>query len=433
VARILLFFLLILSGLCLFATPWFSALAYVANSLLQPQYIWHWVFDGIPVFKITAALAILSFLITFAKRKSEFSIYKCPQNFLLMGIWVWMHLSDIFSPFTNAAASVSPAIVLDTIDAILIMYFVLLPVLNAEKPLKYFCSIFVLVGVYYVYWANSAYFTESWHLFSNNRLKGPASSPYADGNVLSVLILMTLPFLILEFGRRGGWAIRLVLALFVVFSWHSLILFGSRAALLSSIVMLLLIALVVRSKKMNIILGISFAVFVSYQGALMLQRATDTVEQAQVGNDEPINPRLISWSVGLKLIPEYPLFGAGVQKFEAASRVHFPGKTQHVAHNTFLNFSVNSGLIAGVCYLLLIYTILKRFLAIRSHGYDQTSFLSYALLSSTISLLVFFVSSVFLDLIIFEPFYMMLIINLIAWEFWIKRDGCNTSETAVNL
>jgi O-antigen ligase len=76
--------------------------------------------------------------------------------------------------------------------------------------------------------------------------------------------------------------------------------------------------------------------------------------------EKPINPRLISWEAGLKLIPKYPILGAGVQKFEAATRAHFPGMTPHVAHNTFLNFSVNAGLPTGLLFLSLIYIGWKR-------------------------------------------------------------------------
>lgn len=422
--RLLLLLLIVLTGLSLFFAPWLSGLAYVFNSLLQPQYLWPWIFDGIPIYKITAGLAILGLVFARLQGKVSLDIYKRPQNYMLIGIWIWMHLSHLLSSFPDASVSVSPRVVLDTMNSIFIMYFVLLPFFRAEKPLRYACYVFALVGVYYIYWSNSAYFTQQWHLFSNNRLNGPRSSPYSDGNVLSVLVLMTLPFLILIFPRIKSWMMKAIFGLVVIFAWHSLILFSSRAALLASVVMIVLISYIVRSRKVNLILGISFALFISYQGALVLNRATDTVEHASIEPEQPINPRIVSWTVGLKLIPEYPVFGAGVQKFEAASQAHFPGETPHVAHNTFLNFSVNSGVITGGLFLVLIFTVFRRFREMRATAYEALDFSSYVLLSSSISVLTFFVCSIFLDLVIFEPFYLMLMINLVAWERWIEsREG----------
>ncbi len=63
--------------------------------------------------------------------------------------------------------------------------------------------------------------------------------------------------------------------------------------------------------------------------------------------------------------------------------------TPHVAHNTFLNFSVNSGLITGIMFLGLIYTAWRRLkLATESEHY-LSDFNYYAVLASSISLISF--------------------------------------------
>jgi hypothetical protein len=391
-------------------------LAYVANSLLQPQYIWFWIFPGIPIFRITAGLAILGLFFGLAQKKIDLEIYKNKQNLVIMLIWVLMHVSHIFSSFKGAHASVPPGLVLDTLNSIMIMYFVLLPLCQNEKALKYLCYVFIMVGGYYIYWANSAYLNQEWHLFINNRLAGPRNSPYRDANVLSTLIVMCLPFIILLFFRLEKLIFKLGVLLAVPLAWHAMILFSSRAALLSSVVSMLPLAYVIRSKNVNMVIGLSFVLFVTYQGALLVDRATETVESAEMEPEKPINPRLISWEAGLKLIPKYPILGAGVQKFEAATRAHFPGMTPHVAHNTFLNFSVNAGLPTGLLFLSLIYIGWKRLKFARNQNLPLDDLNYYALASSSVSLIAFFVCSMFLDLIIYEPLYIVLIINLIAYS-----------------
>ena len=132
--------------------------------------------------------------------------------------------------------------------------------------------------------------------------------------------------------------------------------------------------------------------------------------------NKPINPRLISWEAGILLIPKYPILGAGVQKFEAATQAHFPGKTPHVAHNTFINFAANTGLLTGILFLSLIYTAWQRLRYARLQAVSLTDNDAYALCASSVSLAGFFVCSMFLDLIIYEPFYIALIINFIAYD-----------------
>lgn len=414
--RLLLFMLMIGAAFSLLFAPWIAGLAYVLNSLLQPQYIWPWIFEGIPIFRITAGLAILGSVFALAQKKVDSEIYKDKQNLIILVIWLWMHLSHVLSSFKGAFVSVSPELVLGNINSIFIMYFVLLSLLNNEKALKYLCYGFIFVGGYYVYWANSAYLNQEWYRFVNGRLTGPYASPYRDANALSTLIVMSLPFIVLLFFRVKNAFIKGLILLSIPLAWHAIVLFSSRAALLASVISLLLIASVIKSKKVNILIASSFVIFMVYQGSLIIGRTADTIESSRIEASEPINPRLISWEAGLRLIPEYPVFGAGVQMFEAATRHHFPGMTPHVAHNTFINFSANTGILTGIMFLLLIYLPWRRLKGAKNTNGSFDDIYYYATVASSISLMGFFVCSIFLDLIIYEPFYIVLIVNLIAWK-----------------
>ncbi|PTB99219.1 polymerase [Marinobacter sp. Z-F4-2] len=415
-AKFFLFLIIVATGVSTLFAPWLTALSYVLNSLVQPQYLWPWIFDGVPIYKITAGLTAIAFLFFLSKNRGVLYIYKERQNLLLLSLWALMHCSNIFSPYKGALASVSPNVVLNTLNSIIIMYFIMLPLFRSEIAVRYLCYLFILSGSFYIYWANFAYFNEEWFRFVNNRLEGPSRSPYEDANVISTLIVMCLPFMIFLFFRERQRFLKVILVFLIPLAWHAMILFSSRAALLASVISLIAISYIIRSISFNILLAIAFFSFVIYQGSLLLDRTSQTIEVAQSYQEEPINPRLVSWEVGLKLIPEYPLLGAGVQMFEAAAANHFPGETPHVAHNTFLNFSVNAGLISGFIFLSFIWMSFSRLRAARIWGLSINDVNSYALVASSISIIGFFVCSMFLDLIIFEPFYMVLMINLIAYE-----------------
>lgn len=413
-AQLLLYILIIITSASLLFAPWITGLAYVANSLLQPQYIWFWIFEGLPIYRITAGLAILALILGVVQKKIDLGIYKHKQNLIIFSIWILMHLSHLFSPYKGAPASVSPELVLDTLNSIMIMYFVLLPLCQSERALRYLCYVFIFVGAYYTYWANSAYLNQEWYRFINDRLTGPRGSPYRDANVLSTLIVMCLPFVTLLYFRTEKLIIKVAVLLAVPLAWHAMILFSSRAALLASIFTMLPLAYIIRSKKANVVIGLAFLLFLGYQGAMLVERASGTVETARVETDKPINPRLVSWEAGLRLIPKYPILGVGVQKFEAAAEYHFPGMTPHVAHNTFINFAANAGLLTGILFLALIITAWSRVRRARIQEISLKNHDYYALCASSTSLIGFFVCSIFLDLIIYEPLYMALIINLIS-------------------
>ena len=414
--KVFLVFLIFCVTLATFINPWVAGLAYSFNSLLQPHYLWHWVFEGIPIFKITAVLSLVAFCIQASRSGADFTVYRNKQTFLIISLLVWMHFSNLFSSFPGSSASVSPQTVLDTMNAIVLMYLVLVFLFNNDVGLKHISHIFLFSFLYYVYWANSAYFNQEWFRFVNNRLVGPSMSPYNDANVLSTLIVMGLPFLMLFFFRTKKILVKVAVLLVVPFAWHALILFSSRAALLASAISIIVFSFVIKSKSAKLLTGLAFLIFIIYQGSLLIERTTSTIEHARVQQEEPVNPRLVSWTAALKLIPIYPVFGVGVQMFEAATDYHFPGMTPHVAHNTFLNFSANSGLPSGIMFSLLLVIPMLRFKQILKTSYDLSDVGYYTFFSSSISIIGFAICSIFLDLIVFEPFYFALMINLLSWR-----------------
>ncbi|MFT5996938.1 MAG: O-antigen ligase, partial [Glaciecola sp.] len=336
--------------------------------------------------------------------------------------------SESLSPFQNYSSSVGSTLVMDIYTTIVIMFFIVLGIIDHEKALKWIVYTVIGVTLYYTWWANIAYFESNWSQFTQNRLRGPNGSPYKDGNIFSILFVIGLPFVLFAIYNVDKKWQKLALILVIPLIWHAMVLCASRGALLSAGVSTLAAAWMIKSKSFNVVLLAGFIGFMITQGGEMVSRTLTTVERAETKEQtETINPRILSWQVGIELIKKYPLFGAGPQRFQEASRFHFPGKSPHVAHNTFLNFASNIGLIAGFIYLSFFWLSWRMYKWNKMHlSKSQDRFHTYVNNASFCSLLGFFTGALFLDLIIFEPFFFLLII-IIANNFILKKHSTATA------
>ncbi|WP_158971648.1 O-antigen ligase [Paraglaciecola sp. L3A3] len=412
---------------------------------MQPKYIWPWTFPDFAVSKFLAIFSIVAFLIAISTKKLDASIYRNKQNFVLLAMWILIHLSEIFSPYPVYFAGVRAEIVLDAFNTIFIMYFVGLGLLsNVEhykKSLLYMATMFALITVYYVYWANSMYLDSRWDMFTGGRLNPPSGTSIGDQNALSSLIVMGMPFILLGFFYCKNIYIKLSCIGVLPLLWHSLFLFGSRGAMLAILFTTMAILKVLSNNKKSddsatqfkyvksfkLIITFGFVVALAYQGGAMLNRSSETAAQAQQGGDEPLNPRLISWSVGKKLVGNFPLLGAGPQRFQMASNTLYPGESVHVAHNTFLNFAANTGLPVGLFFLYLFWLQYKNFKYCVKNNIQNYPLLDYLNKACSAALFAYFISALFLDLIIFEAFYFILMLNL-AKLFIFKQLLTHTTE-----
>ncbi|MDT0627683.1 O-antigen ligase family protein [Alteromonas sp. W364] len=414
---------------------------------MQPQYIWPWSFPtfSISVSKILAIFAILALIISAFWGKVSVGVYRSKQSLAIFLIWVLFHLSDLLSPFPIYIADVSSQIVLSALDTIIIMYFVGLGVLSNvksyEKAFIAMSLMFGLITVYYAYWANANYFGENWYLFTNGRLNSPAGTSIGDQNALSILIVMGMPILLIGYFYVSKTLLKIICLLSIPLIWHSLFLFGSRGALIALVVTTMFTMKILISHKKSfvnltklkqvnffrklILSGLVAGVLI--QGGVILNRAAETNERVISGSEEPINPRIISWKVGKKLILDYPLLGAGPQRFLMASETLYPGESVHVAHNTFINFSANTGLPVGLLFLSLFWLNYKNFQFCKENNIYLYPVLDFVDKSCAAALTAYFVGALFLDLIIFEAFYFILMLN--AVKIFIFKKVLTSSNT----
>ncbi|WP_371192497.1 O-antigen ligase family protein [Glaciecola sp. SC05] len=427
-AKILTILLIALAAFMAVSAPYIAAVLYSAVSILQPQYIWFWVFDDISIFRISAGIAIVAWGIHMVRGGINWQIY---NNGIFYGLLILLciyYLSDLFTPFPSYGSRVGSELVMSIYTTIVLMFFIVLGLINHEKALKYLVWAIVAITLYYTYWANSNYLEGNWSQFAQGRLRGPNFSPYTDGNIFSIVFVIGLPFVLFAIYQVEKTWQKALLILAVPLIWHAMILCASRGALLSAAVSTLIAARMIKSKSFNVVLLVGALVFLIDQGGQMLSRTVTTVQQSETSANEPINPRVISWDIAFQLAKQYPILGVGPQRFLEASRTNFPGKSPHVPHNTFLNFSANLGIIAGFIYLTFFWISWKIYRwnknALEKHPDKLHTYINKASFSS---LMGFFVGSMFLDLIIFEPFYFLLLV-IVANNFILKQKIANPTE-----
>ena len=403
----------------MFKSPSVAAVAYLTFGIMQPQYIWFWHFDKLPMStsKILAIFTIIAWIMALLNKKINFDIYKKKQNFVLLTMWILIHLSNIFSPFPVYSAGVPAEIVLSTLNTIMILYFLSIGLLVSETALKALSITLVITVVYYVYWSNNQYLSYNWSQFKSGRLMGPQGSIYRDENVFSTIFMVGAPFILYSFFYVKNNLLKYSVFIVIPLLWHSLFLAGSRGAMLATVVSTFITSRLSKSKVFDKILIVGFIAALLTQGGAMLNRSNETLEASQDSSiEEPLNPRIISWKHGLSHIKNHPFLGVGPQRFQHATRVYFPQSIPHVAHNTFISLAAHSGLIVGLLYTYLFWLSYKSYKFCVNNGVEKYPIIDYVNKATITSLAGVFICAIFLNLEIFEPFYYLLVMSLIKQQ-----------------
>ncbi len=409
--------------------PWVSPVLYTTFSILQPQYVWFWAFDGIPLFKLSAGLTLLAWIIQASKGNINYQIYQLPVNKALLMLTFLINLSDWVASYSGGIGS---ELVLEIFNTTILMYFFCLGLLNNENAIRYIGFAFILATIYYAFDSNLAYFTGDLSSFTGGRLTGPKNGAYNDNNKFAILLVVGFPFLMLGYFHFRSVFIKAFMVIGMGMSLHGIFLTQSRGALLAVGAAVFICTRVmgnkgIKAKLINFVMLAGFVVVVLDQAGGSLSRTKQAANQETV---EAVNPRIQSWTVGMKIIKNHPVFGVGVHRFRIASALEFPGESPHVAHNTLITFAANSGIISGLIYLYLFYACYAMQKQIKVHT-NKNSLYQYSANSALAALAGFFVGAIFLDLIVFEPFY-YLIMLITACYFHVVVLKKNTDITTMD-
>src|SRR3982750_4238564 len=158
--RILLLCLLSVVSVVSLARPWIGVVCAYLFVILTPQAVWYWNFEDIrPVYWILLP-TLIGFVWRIANGKYDFSIIKNRRVVFILVLWLSFGLSYVAGPFVDAQGPYrfsDPALGMDTLNKIFLLFLVACLCINTEQALKWLVVVIIGSAIYLTYWANSMY------------------------------------------------------------------------------------------------------------------------------------------------------------------------------------------------------------------------------------------------------------------------------------
>lgn len=411
--------IVVFTGAVTIVRPWVGVTAYYFLAVFGPQYIWWFPFEGNRVSVVVALSTFIGTLLGVFNNNFDFKYLINKFNFIILTLWFFISVSYWFGPYVSTISSggLSVEQIFSYTNKMLLFYFVATLVVNDLKKIRYLIIIFVVTTIFMIYWANQQYFMQNWAQFNFGRLMGPfnplGGNLYKDENVFAMLFVTGLPFVYFAGLESNHKLFRYFLLSHIPLGLHAIFLTGSRGGLLGFLIITIISILFGKRKFLAIPFLILLLGFYYWQaGEVMTQRSGQITDYR---DENSATDRLIAWKGGALMVMSHPLTGVGLGSFVTA----LPKFIDHrpmVAHNTFIQFSAESGIGAGLCYLFIIYTFFKNFFNVQvwcreNKDHVDLTKISFYNSASVASFSGLVVCSIFLSLSLYEVFFLLLIIN----------------------
>lgn len=413
--------------------PWIGVLYGYLFVVLQPQAVWWWDFTDVRATFWVVVPTCLGVIFGLIRKTIKFDALRNRRNVFILLLWIFCVLSYFFGAFVHTASSYRfsiPAVTLSRLDKIFFFYFLACLCIDTEKKAKYLFIVMLASFVYLTYWANSQYWAGHW----TGRLHGPAplagGGMYYDQNNFAMAFVVAQPFIWYFGANCGSKLLRVSSWLLVLLSWNAIFLTGSRGGFLGLLTTIFL--LVLRSKRRVLgfaLIPLFLVVFVREAGPVMTKRVFSLDHYEVHASAEE---RLHAWAAARRMIIAHPITGVGLASFGPA----FPYYSDHhprEAHDTFFQITAESGLGAGLMYLLIVYTLISSLWKNgsklkRSQSRGEYSVLLMLNEATMIGFTGLAVCSIFLSLQEFEIFYCLNVLaNAVLYISRNKNEGAQSS------
>ena len=348
-----LFFLLVFSILSIvsLARPWIGVVTAYVVAILTPQAVWYWDFDNLrPAMWIlvpTYAGAVIALL------RGQYKLNRLLSSrvlFLLL-LWACLALSSAMGPYADSEGPYrfnDPAWVLSVLNKMFLLCLLACLVIDDTRKVWVLSWVMAVSGGYLVYWANSQYL--SGQVFG--RLAGPVDvygrGSYSDENNFAMVFVVAQPFLwYLGHAVKAKW-LRWGLWLIIPFAWHAVFLTASRGGLIGLALTGLVMVLRTRRRALGLMLLPAFIIAYQWQAGSIMKERAETIDTTETS----ASTRIEAWHAAAGMIAAHPLTGVGLASFGVAFP-DFSDKKPREAHNTFFQIAAESGILAGLMYLLL--------------------------------------------------------------------------------
>lgn len=396
--------------------PWIGVVCAYLIVVLQPQAVWFWAFEGVRPEQWVLVPTGIGIVLGLLRREFDLSILASKKNLFFVILWLGFTLSYYCGQYTSASGPYR----FDNADAVfaltnkmMILYFMASLSIDSAKKVKVLSAALCGSAVFLVYWANNQYFSGHLH---GERLAGPTDVSgggiYHDENAFAMLFVVAQPFL-----WYAGWAMtrpwwRLLWWMLVPLCWHAVFLTASRGGLIGLAVTTFLIAF--RSKRKLLAMALIPALVVAFvwQGGSQMRMRADTIGDYQ--QDYSAEGRLQAWKAASKMIVDHPFIGVGLASFGPAFPNYSTDRPRE-AHNTLLQITAESGILAGLMYLFVVIATITSLWTIGRQRSDEDHppdrLLSLICEANLVGFCGLVICAIFLSLQVFEIFYLL---NVIA-------------------
>lgn len=406
---LLAFGLLAGTGLVALRHPWVGVVGAYVLSVLAPQFIWFWNFDGLRPVLLVMAPTLVGFAIALASGRISTVPLRSGRNLLMLLLFLAYTVSYFFGPYTRDASrprATDPAWAYDIIVNMFVLFAVATTCITTTRRLVALGGVIVLTGVYLTYWANDLYLATRMVY----RMSGPTNASgagiYNDENVFAMVFVCAVPFL-WYFGLGATRALyRYGLWLVIPFSWHAVFLTGSRGGLVGLAVVTLVVALRSRRKWLSLLLVPALLIAYDWQAGDVMKERAETIDDFRTEGSAAA--RLSAWTAAQAMVAAHPVTGVGLASFVSAFS-DFSADKPREAHNTFFQIAAESGVLAGIGYAGFTAAILiglwRTSRRLRNEDRPDSRWLFLVCEATLASVIGLTVCSLFLSLQLFEIYY----------------------------
>lgn len=416
-----IFLFILFIGACAisFFRPWVGVVACYFLVVGGTLSLWGWVavgdLVGSGVFFYIALSTILGFCAAAISGKVDFAALKSRQNLYLLILWVCLIISYLFNEIEGIRPFFqNPDYIIENMSKAILIYFIAVLTIDNKKKCHFLVWAMIFSAIYLTYWGNMEYL-EGRISGERTTLMGPGytfGSIYKDENAFATFYVMTIPYLYFMGRYYKNRALKLFLWLNIPFAWHCIFLTSSRGGLLGLGIVTLYIVFRSKDKIFSVAILIALVLAFVYQsGSVMKERAISGIN---IEEDSSAQSRFASWTAGIRMMIDHPVTGVGAGNFLREFR-NYSDRPPRVAHNTIIQFFAESGVLAGLMYLLLCYGIFRNLIKNRKlESFNGDPFLLAVRESLTGSLAGFFVCALFLNLAGYEIFYYTLALGSVV-------------------
>ena len=305
---------------------------------------------GLSVLKLLSIVVFGAAAVHFLVFRREEKLVGAPQNWLIAFFLVVVVISNF--------VAIVPSVTLDRtfkLIRILSLYVVVINVARTERDLKSLAWVFLLSGFVCALYGCYSYYLNPALLSEDGRVTGTMDDP----NEFTGAMVARLPVVLCLLRVEKGWMRRLLLVVGVGIVLFGIVRAESRGGFLALGLALVLFALCQKRRlAWLVIVGVIALVLLSTM-PLRLQERLGMLFYEDQNPDSSLTRRMTYQIYGLRLFSEHPLLGVGISGFaEAYARSEYrflqAGSVRRVAHNTYLEILVGTGLIGLIPFISLL-------------------------------------------------------------------------------